>query len=363
MDQAVRKEPTLNAEIESQPEVLNHNFSFSGTAGEYFRIWIVNVALSILTLGIYSAWATVRTRRYFYANTRVANAPFEYSARPLPILLGRLIAFTVFALYVVSEYFFPLLTPALFLAVACLVPALLVRSLRFRARYSSWRGVRFRFNGSYAGAYKYYLFSILLVILTLGLAYPLIKGWQKRYLVGNHSFGTHRFEIGNLTRPFYETYLIAWGSIIGMLVGVAVLIALAMLVMFGLGDAGDDIIFAGLTGLMGVAFYLGAFLIGIFVYTRITNTVYNNTRLDAYQLRSSLRTREMAWLLISNALAVSFSLGLAIPWARVRMARYRASCLALVGPDDFEHFAGQAAADEQAIGAEVGDVLDVDIGL
>jgi hypothetical protein len=36
---------------------------FTGSGGEYFRIWIVNLLLSIVTLGIYSAWATVRNRR------------------------------------------------------------------------------------------------------------------------------------------------------------------------------------------------------------------------------------------------------------------------------------------------------------
>ncbi|HJU25199.1 MAG TPA: DUF898 family protein, partial [Rhodanobacteraceae bacterium] len=61
-------------------------FQFRGNAGEYFRIWIVNFALGIITLGIYSAWASVRTRRYFYANTWLAGSPFEYSAKPLPIL-------------------------------------------------------------------------------------------------------------------------------------------------------------------------------------------------------------------------------------------------------------------------------------
>ena len=38
---------------------------FSGRGGEYFRIWIVNLVLTILTFGIYSAWAKVRTKRYF----------------------------------------------------------------------------------------------------------------------------------------------------------------------------------------------------------------------------------------------------------------------------------------------------------
>ena len=44
-------------------------FTFKGTASEYFRIWIVNVGLTVLTLGFYGAWAKVRTRQFFYGNT------------------------------------------------------------------------------------------------------------------------------------------------------------------------------------------------------------------------------------------------------------------------------------------------------
>ena len=71
MDQATR---TLSAR-DIQP------FYFTGTGGEYFRIWIVNLILSILTLGIYSAWAKVRTNRYFYGNTQVDDTGFEYHAK------------------------------------------------------------------------------------------------------------------------------------------------------------------------------------------------------------------------------------------------------------------------------------------
>jgi uncharacterized membrane protein YjgN (DUF898 family) len=42
---------------------------FNGKAGEYFRIWIVNVLLSIVTLGIYSAWSKVRNKQPFKDNS------------------------------------------------------------------------------------------------------------------------------------------------------------------------------------------------------------------------------------------------------------------------------------------------------
>lgn len=42
-------------------------FRFTGTGSEYFRIWIVNWLLTLLTLGIYSAWAKVRRIQFFTA--------------------------------------------------------------------------------------------------------------------------------------------------------------------------------------------------------------------------------------------------------------------------------------------------------
>ncbi|MBD3609160.1 MAG: DUF898 family protein, partial [Gammaproteobacteria bacterium] len=63
-------------------------FEFTGSGQEYFGIWIVNILLTILTLGIYGAWAKVRNRKYFYNNTRVADAAFDYHAKPIAILKG-----------------------------------------------------------------------------------------------------------------------------------------------------------------------------------------------------------------------------------------------------------------------------------
>ncbi len=68
------------------------SFHFTGKASEYFKIWIVNGLLTVLTLGIYSAWAKVRTNRYIYGNIYLDNEPFAYTAVPVNILKGRLLA-------------------------------------------------------------------------------------------------------------------------------------------------------------------------------------------------------------------------------------------------------------------------------
>src|SRR5207244_849139 len=42
---------------------------FTGRGSEYFRIWVVNVLLTVITAGIYSAWTKVRKAKYFAQNT------------------------------------------------------------------------------------------------------------------------------------------------------------------------------------------------------------------------------------------------------------------------------------------------------
>jgi len=107
-----------NAPIESEsahtppsPEPLAPTpipFTFTGVAGEYFRIWIVNTLLSIVTLGFYWPWAMVRTRRYFYANTQLQDHSFDYLAKPINLLIGYLIVTVFFAIYVLAGVFNPL---------------------------------------------------------------------------------------------------------------------------------------------------------------------------------------------------------------------------------------------------------------
>src|SRR5882762_2688388 len=100
--------PSFSAPVPPAPPAVEA-FYFSGRGGEYFRIWIVNLLLSIVTLGIYSAWAKVRRTRYFYDNTNVAGTSFEYHGNPIAILKGRIIALVCIIGYQLSFRFSPAL--------------------------------------------------------------------------------------------------------------------------------------------------------------------------------------------------------------------------------------------------------------
>ena len=75
----------------SNPQPREYRFQFTGKGSEYFSIWIVNLLLSIVTLGIYSAWAKVRREQYFHRNTLLDEQPFDYTGNPRSILLASMI--------------------------------------------------------------------------------------------------------------------------------------------------------------------------------------------------------------------------------------------------------------------------------
>ncbi len=155
-----------------QSEKNYYQPEFTGTAGEYFRIWIVNTLLTIMTLGIYGAWAKVRTRQFFYKHTLIDGTPLDYKANPLSILKGNLIIGAGILLYYVAEAYNPIYTIAVATLFYIAIPFFIYKSLRFFAHNSAFRNIRFRFLGSLKESYKTYLLFPLFIPFTLGLIIP-----------------------------------------------------------------------------------------------------------------------------------------------------------------------------------------------
>ena len=156
---------------------------FQGKTSEYFGIWIVNLLLSLITLGIYSAWAKVRRKKYFYNNTSIENVGFDYHAKPVSILKGRIIAVIFFAGYGMSASIHPFL-PAVFLLIFFIaLPWLVVRGSIFNARNTSHRGLRFDFIGTLGQAAKVFIALPILVMPTFGLIFPYVAHQKSQFLV------------------------------------------------------------------------------------------------------------------------------------------------------------------------------------
>ena len=390
----------------SDVEANNQPFQFTGTGGEYFRIWIVNLILSILTLGIYSAWAKVRTHRYFYGNTQVDNTGFEYHAKPLAILKGRLIAVALLLVYVLADRMFPTFSAILLLSLLLATPWVVWKSMRFNARMTSFRNVRFGFYGSVRDAYRYLLFMPLiplLSVLLVGVMMWFVKGWsdsgtyialavvaiiaiwlmvpflQKAvtsYVIGNHRYGQGVLRAELSTRQYYLIYLYLIGWSILVFVGVG-LVAGGAIFFSGLGIAamvpaaeGSQLPSAALAPIISVVvvIYVAMLIAGTwlkaYVKAHIHNYVFNNIHLDnIMQLSSSITTGRLFHFYLVNMLLMICTLGLAWPWVKVRSARLMAATTQAHVAGSLDAYVNQQQVRQSAIGDEIGEVFDVDADL
>jgi uncharacterized membrane protein YjgN (DUF898 family) len=350
----------------AKPKSRKHKLEFTGSSAEYFRIWIVNVMLSIVTLGVYAAWAKVRTRQYFYANTRLGGQAFEYHGNPISILKGNLVIAVLAVLYASSQAALPLLTPVLALLGFAAFPFLVHQSLRFMASNSSYRNIRFRFHGTMNESYTNHMLRPILTNVTLGFMAPAMLKGQREYLFDNVAYGNSRARFTGDYSVFSSIFWRSVGLSILMLVPIGILFSMFIP---GLARGADPS--ASLAGMFlllpiyAIAFF-GGTLIQTYVQVNLVNHCWNNTSLDGRRLRfvSSLDTMTMIKLRITNMLAIGLTLGLASPWAKVRYLKYVISGLSVLGEDDLENFAAAERELEQGpLGDAATDFMNVDFGL
>lgn len=515
----------LNNKIDNQaPLTLNNkqglNMStnrtpvvFTGRTSEYFGIWIVNLLLSIMTLGIYSAWAKVRRKKYFYHNTLIDGVGFDYHANPIAILKGRIIAFALYMIFLYAPQF---LSPEIGLGVSGVlsillfiaIPWIVVRGLKFNARNSSHRGLRFDFDGQYGKAALLFvgfpilfgsiialaIFAIvklaspmiaglvgpLLVLAGLAVYIPFIMQRQQQFVVSHHKFGTTNFEMKAKIKDFFIIFLKLF--LVVLAIGTAISVAIALLFKSTLdtfmphtsllnqpaytqafttttnesqsgfikvannqdtltaeekadlatteadaqsnsdenladeslsqdltadervdfdkllkqdgalddaeladdtetendtapADKPKDEIekalapYAGLLGAFGVLFFFGFILLYLgvifsfvaYIKSRVSNLVFNNTSIDHIGFHSDQRMRDLLLIYVTNTIVLMFTMGFATPWAHVRLAKYRAEHLSLIGEADWDRFIGEKKEAAKATGEEIADFFDVDL--
>ncbi len=391
---------------------------FNGSGFEYFKIWIVNILLTIVTIGIYYPWAKVRNKRYLYANTYLEDRHFEYHATGKQLLLGHLIAMALLIAYIVTEHLFPAGAGIVIIIFFFIFPWVIWRSLMFNMHMTSFSHVRFSFAGSVGNAYVNYmllpaLFFIALygpmvasaiaihffgnegamssstggaimlgVVFGLCLAFYFFALMKKRnacYAIGNYRYGQGVFSIDVETRGF--------AKILAKTIGLSFLVMLGTIFLMGIviATVGYDEIWA-MSGTMndpelmqeamfneyaiafiGVIYFIlivASFIIAAYTKARQRLYIFSNTTLDNdITFASTLKARSLAWVMISNLFLIILTLGLAFPWAKVRMIRLTLENTQVDSEQGFEHYISQQQQSQSAIGEQIGDTFDVDFGV
>jgi uncharacterized membrane protein YjgN (DUF898 family) len=353
---------------------------FTGSGQEYFRIWIVNLLLTLATLGIYSAWAKVRRLQYFDRNTSLDGAVFDFRGDPKAILRGRLLALVLLVAY---HYAFGFDVPvglAILGVLLLALPFLMRGALRFRLHNTYYRGLPLGFTGTVRGAYRACLPVLLtfllpavaatvapddpVIVLAASapyLAWPWIHAGMKRYQHRHLHYGglDPEYDVSGL--QFWEQYLKSTGLLIAVMAVMLTLVIGGAFAVEKLGHIHGAAAWApfmgGIAGLY--AFYLAA---GPFMQVRIGNLTWSNTRFPGVTIASTMKTWPFLKLQTVNVMLTLMTLGLFRPFAAVRVYRYRLDHVSLhVAGDLVARTSALAPPRSNAAGDGAADFLGIDL--
>jgi uncharacterized membrane protein YjgN (DUF898 family) len=365
------------------PPVLSEALRFSGTGGEYFRIWIVGVLLTLLTLGVYSAWAKVRKARWFARHTVLAGDAFDFHGEPWRILLGRALALALLLLWGHAFDFGLVAGLAVLGLFAAIGPLLFASAQRFKLANTSWRGLRFGFEVprrrvyavcvpllavwvtgtvlAAAGAGEaWVLAGSALALLALPSAHARLKLMQHAHA----RFGAQRFAFRAAGVAFYGLYAKALVlGIVGFALGAVVF---GLIVAFG-RIQGQDLADGPSLGtwLAGIAVVLVTWVLAWpYFAARLQQIVWGHTTWGGVRFAGQMRGGRLFRLVLGNTALVLLTCGLYWPFAAVAIARYRVESVVVEADAPLAEVHAQApeVGTERATGDAAADFFGLDLG-
>ena len=384
---------------------------FSGSGGEFFRVWIVNLLLTIVTLGFYTPFARRRTAQYFYSHTLVADSPLEFTAQQRKMVFGFLLLVVIYVAFKLAAETGQDSAVSLFLlAGAALAPYFWASAMRFRLGATRWRGVRLQFAASWAEVYKasWPVFALALVWIVVvaafaawtdaapaggaavvrllpkvpALAWLLVVGGliasvlciirlefnYKSLLVTKASIGAQ----AGRWKPAYRDFVRIWAATLGMFLGGALLFAVLVGVAVGgtlaAAASGKPLqagtIIAFLVG--GIAFIFGLFLISAparaYREARMFQLVWNNVGVSTVaRFKCKLRAKRYVMLRVRNMFLTLFTLGLFRPFAMVSEYRMKTESVTLHVKGGLDQLVGQLVRQQDGLGDALADAVGLDL--
>jgi uncharacterized membrane protein YjgN (DUF898 family) len=178
--------------------------AFTGRNGAFRRLVARGALLELLTFGFYRFWLTTDIRRHLWSRTEIDGDALEYTGRGKELLYGFLIAmavlapvfFTYFLIGLEFERYKAFASLPLYGLLFVFGQFAVYRARRYRLTRTVWRGVRFWMTGSgWSYAWRSILWGLLL-IPSLGFAYPWRMAALERYKLRHTHYGNlpGRFE-------------------------------------------------------------------------------------------------------------------------------------------------------------------------
>lgn len=200
-------------------------FEYDGEHKPFAKIVLLNATYQLLTGMIFRFWARTRERQYLWSHVRIGDDRLEYTGTGLELFLGFLIVMAVVMFPVIGGFTFLLVMfgddPATvgivqllyFVVLMFLIHMAVYRARRYRLTRTVWRGIRGTLAGS---SVKYALAAMgytVLVMLTLGLAGPVMRVGLVRREIENMYFGSRPFTFHGKIGELAKLWIVPWLSI------------------------------------------------------------------------------------------------------------------------------------------------------
>ncbi|MFN0062361.1 MAG: YjgN family protein [Myxococcaceae bacterium] len=198
------------------PAQAVQRFSFDGDGTELFILVLKNVLLTLVTFGIYAAWAKTDRRRFLWRHTEIAGHRLSYWGTGGELFRGYLVVMATYALGILLIVLGQRLAPwagvsaqlLFFLLIVLVVPLAIFRSRGYLLSRTGWRGLRFGLARDQERHYvKTFLLGNLLTVVTLGFYAPYLKNRLASILTRATHFGTQPFDYDGDGHDLFRIYV------------------------------------------------------------------------------------------------------------------------------------------------------------
>lgn len=358
----------MTSEIHASVAAPARHFRFQGSGKGYFVVWLVNILLTLITLGIYLPWALIRARRYFYENTDLEGARFSYHATGRSIFVGWLCLLALYVIFLINIVHQNTLLQLCMMGLFILFfPWLITQGLRYQMLMTEINGVRFNFYasplrawwvmmgcplliiiatvvifslftssavsaGSYAATFTLIAIGSLVLLLGIAVMQGVFAAQWFGMLVNNLQYGKLKFSGNFSMKKCITIVVLSMLLFIPFIALVMVMIVPSMITMMQAAYMvqGDPEQMAMMMGplygkiiLSYLIYIFGAVVCFTFAFVKLRAYLYSQLALEGeIRFSSTVTVGRMLWLSISNMAVCLVTLFLAWPWAKVRMTRY-----------------------------------------
>ncbi|MBK7692282.1 MAG: DUF898 domain-containing protein [Bacteroidetes bacterium] len=301
-----------------------------GQGSELFKIWIVNLLLQIVTLGLYYPWGKANQLKYLYENTLFEEDPFQFTGTGKEMFIGfikaLLFLILIYGIFFLTAYAgFPIIGATIFfLCFTAIIPLMIHGAYRYRMSRTSWRGIRFGYRGDRKQLYWLFIKGILLTLVTFGIYGSWFVIELRNYVISNIKIGNGKFQYRGNGTDFFVLNLVGY------------LLTIVTLGIYGFWWQKN-----------------------LFAYYIDNMTIENDG--EAIRFKSKATAGGFFSLLVVNVLLIIFTIGLATPWVVMRTLQFIFNNIELEGNLDLNKLVQTEDSYTDATAEDLADFFDFDV--